>query len=301
VRERVRGYTDAVAEDAAEADTVAAVAGDLDSVRALLEGAHELRDILSDSGVPDHARRGVVDDLVGGRVDADALRLLTYAVEADRAAEYPDDVAWMARRVAAVRDDMHQVGVTTVGRHAALERIDGYTTAVLEKVGDQSALTGLEDELFRFERAIDGSETLSDALTSRDVAVDARAALVADLLDGKASRAACRLAVYLTRIGRPRDYTELLNAVVDRIAAETQRRIAEVRAFVALTPEQERRLGDALSRIVGQRVEVRVAVDESVLGGFVARIGDTVIDGSARHRLDLLKERLVLTEAPSIT
>jgi F0F1-type ATP synthase delta subunit len=29
-----------------------------------------------------------------------------------------------------------------------------------------------------------------------------------------------------------------------------------------------------------------------VLGGVVARVGDTVIDGSVRHRLDQLKERL---------
>ena len=50
--------------------------------------------------------------------------------------------------------------------------------------------------------------------------------------------------------------------------------------------------------MAGQRVEVRVVVDPSVLGGFVATIGDTVVDGSVRHRLDLLKERLVLSEAP---
>jgi F-type H+-transporting ATPase subunit delta len=37
---------------------------------------------------------------------------------------------------------------------------------------------------------------------------------------------------------------------------------------------------------------VKVVVDPNVLGGVVARIGDTVIDGSVRHRLDQLKERL---------
>jgi F0F1-type ATP synthase delta subunit len=29
-----------------------------------------------------------------------------------------------------------------------------------------------------------------------------------------------------------------------------------------------------------------------VLGGIVARIGDTVIDGTVRHRLEQLKERI---------
>jgi len=35
-----------------------------------------------------------------------------------------------------------------------------------------------------------------------------------------------------------------------------------------------------------------VIVDESVLGGIVATIGDTVIDGTVRHRLDQLKEQI---------
>lgn len=33
-------------------------------------------------------------------------------------------------------------------------------------------------------------------------------------------------------------------------------------------------------------------VDPSILGGLVARIGDTVIDGTVRHRLNQLKEQL---------
>ena len=37
--------------------------------------------------------------------------------------------------------------------------------------------------------------------------------------------------------------------------------------------------------------EVKVIVDPSVMGGLVSRIGDTVIDGSVRHRLEQMKER----------
>jgi F-type H+-transporting ATPase subunit delta len=33
-----------------------------------------------------------------------------------------------------------------------------------------------------------------------------------------------------------------------------------------------------------------VVVDPSVLGGVVAQIGDTVIDGTIRHRLEQLRE-----------
>jgi F-type H+-transporting ATPase subunit delta len=39
-------------------------------------------------------------------------------------------------------------------------------------------------------------------------------------------------------------------------------------------------------------VEVKVVVDPSVLGGLVATVGDTVIDGTVRSRLDQLKSLL---------
>ena len=37
---------------------------------------------------------------------------------------------------------------------------------------------------------------------------------------------------------------------------------------------------------------MKVVIDPSVLGGVVARVGDVVIDGSVRHRLDQLKAQI---------
>ena len=52
------------------------------------------------------------------------------------------------------------------------------------------------------------------------------------------------------------------------------------------------KLARALSENLGHEVEVKVIVDQSVIGGVSVRVGDTVIDGTVRHRLDQLKERL---------
>lgn len=298
MRERVRGYTDAVVEEAGATDRLADVAGGVAAVHDLVAGSVALGEVLADPGVAPHARRAVLTDLVGGRIDPDALRLVLYPVEADRPADYLEDLSWVAARAAAARDGRREIGpTTTVGRHAALERSDGYAAAVLERVQGEEALSELEDQLFRFERAVDASPALADALSDRDLPPEVRSGVVTDLLTGRASDEARRLATYLTRVGRPRDYVELLQALVARIGDEANRRVAVVRAAVALTPEQERRLSDALSRIVGQRVDVRVTVDASVLGGFVATIGDTVVDASVRHRLDSLRQRLTLPEA----
>ena len=68
--------------------------------------------------------------------------------------------------------------------------------------------------------------------------------------------------------------------------------MAEVRSAVALTDDQRERLAAALANATGKQVELKVVVDPSVLGGLVATVGDTVIDGSVRTRLDQLKTLL---------
>ena len=68
--------------------------------------------------------------------------------------------------------------------------------------------------------------------------------------------------------------------------------VAEVRSAVPLTDDQQERLAAALANATGKQVELKVVVDPSVLGGLVATVGDTVIDGTVRSRLDQVKSLL---------
>ena len=65
--------------------------------------------------------------------------------------------------------------------------------------------------------------------------------------------------------------------------------MAEVRSAIPLTDDQKSRLADALGQATGKQVEVKVIVDPSIKGGLVAQVGDTVIDGSVRRRLEQLR------------
>jgi F-type H+-transporting ATPase subunit delta len=67
---------------------------------------------------------------------------------------------------------------------------------------------------------------------------------------------------------------------------------AEVRSAVELNAAQKAEVAGMLARLTGKRVETRYALDAALLGGAVVRIGDTVYDGSLRHRLDEMRTRL---------
>ena len=49
--------------------------------------------------------------------------------------------------------------------------------------------------------------------------------------------------------------------------------------------------------LAGNPVELQVTIDPDLLGGVIVQVGDLLVDGSARHRLDELKEHLLVSEA----
>jgi F-type H+-transporting ATPase subunit delta len=84
----------------------------------------------------------------------------------------------------------------------------------------------------------------------------------------------------------------IVDELVRHASAKANKEVAEVRSAIDLTDDQKSRLADALGKATGKQVEVKVIIDPSVQGGIVAQVGDTVIDGSIRRRLDQLKNAL---------
>ncbi len=172
------------------------------------------------------------------------------------------------------------------------DRIDGYADALLAVAKAEGNLDEVEDELFRFGQNLEGSDELRSALTDELVPVSRRQAIVEELLGEKASPTTSQLVGFVVGSGRGRDLPAIIAKLVDRAASEKDRTVAEVRSAVPLTDDQKTRLAAALANATGKQVVVKVIVDPSVLGGLVATVGDSVIDGSVRSKLDQLKALL---------
>ncbi len=171
-------------------------------------------------------------------------------------------------------------------------RIDGYARALFEVARAEGTIDEVEDELFRFARSFESSDELRNALTDEQVPAGKRQAIVEDLLGGKATPTTTQLVSMVVGSGRGRDLPAIIDKLVARAASSKDLAVAEVRSAVALSDDQQDRLKAALANATGKQVDLKVIVDPSVLGGLVATVGDTVIDGSVRTRVDQLKSRL---------
>ena len=171
-------------------------------------------------------------------------------------------------------------------------RIEGYARGLFEIARAEGTLDEVEDELFRFARSYENSDELRSTLSDEQIPAAKRQAIVEDLLGGKATSTTTQLVSMVVGSGRGRDLLAIVDKLVARASSAKNLELAEVRTAVALTADQQTRLAAALANATGKQVNLKVVIDPSVLGGLVATVGDTVIDGSVRTRIDQLKSRL---------
>ena len=169
------------------------------------------------------------------------------------------------------------------------EKVSSYAEALVAVVQAEGDLAATEDELFAVAQALAGSDELREVLADRRIPAARRQQIVEDLLGGQAAETTVALVSMVVGAGRGSDLVRIIEAAVERSAGLRNKAVAEVRSAIALSDDQQQRLAEALRQATGKDVTVKVIVDPTVRGGLVTRIGDEVIDGSVRTRINQLR------------
>ena len=172
------------------------------------------------------------------------------------------------------------------------ELVDRYARGLLAIVAAENATERVEDELYRFGRALEGNDELRGTLSDRNVPVERRLAVVEELLGTHADPQTAAAVSHVVHAGRGRLLVEIIDAFARLAAEERNRVLAEVRTAVPLSDDQRERLRKALGAATGREVELKVIIDDSVVGGVLATVGDTVIDGSVSRQLARLRAQV---------
>lgn len=169
------------------------------------------------------------------------------------------------------------------------DRISAYAQAMFDVARAEGHAQAVGDELFRFARALEGSDELRSVLIDPHLPPSKRQEIVEELLGGRAHATTVSLVSMAVAAGRARELPAIIDSLVKIAAADVGRVVAEVRTAIDLTDDQKTRLTAAIERATGRQVDLKTVVDPTVLGGVVTTVGDTVIDGSVRSRLEQLK------------
>jgi F-type H+-transporting ATPase subunit delta len=233
------------------------LAAELYSVADLLVAQPQLRRALGDPSRSADVRAQLIGGLLEGQVSAAAISVTQAAVRQRWSS--PWDLA----------DSFELSGNDAL--FAAAER--------------EGHLDDVEDELFRFERILDGEGQLSTLLDESTVDAARRVQLLDAVVGAKVNVVTRMLLEHAVSSSRKRSVSLAIDDLLEEAAARQARSVARVISAVELTGEQQARLVAALTDIYQRPISLRTAVDPTVRGGAVIRVGDEIIDGSVAARL----------------
>lgn len=166
-----------------------------------------------------------------------------------------------------------------------------YARAALELAVERDELESWQVSLRKIAELTE-DEKIVALLESPKLSFPVKKGLLEERL-GEINFLALNLACLLIRRGRlgmvddiSREYDRLLDAYHG-----TEH--AEVITAVPLDEEDKEMLSRQLGEIMGRKVVIDARVDPSIVGGFRAKIGDMLIDGSIRNKLEALRKSLV--------
>lgn len=253
------------------------------------------------------ARSGIDEALLGqpqaGLEDARDLFRASRAIERSPQvlAALADPVSTPDARAALAERVLGQLGAParTIVGHLARQRwsdADDILTAI-DDAGIRVAVRAsggadVAGEIASFARIVSSDPQLELALGGALGKPDAKAALLQQLLAGKASEPTTAILDHLVRVPRGRRIGQLLRGAATEVAAAAGRSIATVTSAREIPAAQLDRLRAGLERQYGRTLQLQQIVDPAVLGGLRVAIGDDVIDGTVRSKFTDLRLKL---------
>ena len=165
-----------------------------------------------------------------------------------------------------------------------------YAAALFDLADARKALDTVADDLRGLRAMLRDSAELRRVIRSPVLSREAQGKGIAALAaQAQASQLVRNFLALLAQNRRLFALPEMIEGYLQRLAAARGEVTAHVAAAAALTPAQQEAIGEQLRKAVGRKVAVEIAIDPSLLGGIVVRVGSRMVDASLKSKLNRLQ------------
>ena len=137
-----------------------------------------------------------------------------------------------------------------------------------------------------------GNKRLQFILNEPKVPADRKEQIVSDLLATKVQPQALSLAMLLVERNLVDHAPAIATEFEKRYNDYKGQAVAQITTAIPLDDSLRTQVVGELQQLTGKRILLQERVDPSILGGAIARVGDTLIDGSLKRRFTLLRSQL---------
>ncbi len=167
-----------------------------------------------------------------------------------------------------------------------------YASALLDVAVDGNFLEKVTEDLQKILEVLDQSHELILALRSPLIKGDTKSRILEEIFRTDI----CDKTMIFVKLLAHKKRAGLLPEVISEFSTLLDEKNgivnADVKSAVKLSDDQARDLVNGLSVRTGKKIRAKMSLDEALIGGVTVKIGDTILDGSVSHQLQLLRKSL---------
>lgn len=167
-----------------------------------------------------------------------------------------------------------------------------YATALLDAAGERGVLPRVRIEAAGLLDIIGASPEFAGFLHDRSLAPDVKQRILSQIFEGKVDTITLNFLNVVVFKKRERFLADILTACQTLLDEREGIANAEVTSAVTLTADQEERLRGRLEGFTGKHIRMKAKVDPNLIGGFVVRVGDAVVDTTLATQLRRIRQEL---------
>lgn len=168
-----------------------------------------------------------------------------------------------------------------------------YATSLLEMATEKNNLDKISQDMELVYNTINTNLQLKSVLASPIVKSPVKLSILSDIFRHLVCEDSFSFLKFLVDKNREDIIVSILKKFLE--LKDEQIGIVNVNVTTAFefTPEQEAALRQKMEGYLNKNVRINYKIDRQIIGGFIAKVGDTVFDASLKHQLDLLKIQFV--------
>lgn len=176
---------------------------------------------------------------------------------------------------------------------SSLKVANRYAVSLLEAALDMDNLEQVYGDITFLIELLDKSAELKRTIESPIIKPDMKISIVDEIFGKRISENSLKFIRFV--INKRRE--EILYEIAKRFLELRDEHLGivniDVKTAFEFTDDQKNQLKDKFKTILNKTVIIKYEVDKNIIGGFVARVGDTVYDASVLHQLELLKKEFM--------
>lgn len=170
-----------------------------------------------------------------------------------------------------------------------------YAIALLQIAQDDKSVDKILADMNLVKNTIEDSRELFLVLKSPIIKIEDKLSVLEQIFKSKVEPLTYQLIKLISQKRREALLLEVAEGFIQAYNRVSGITTVEVFSARDLDAQQIETLKKALETNLSKKVDLSVTSDESLKGGIAVKIGDTIIDGTVKHKLEQLETRLMQT------